>query len=335
MATFQKRGNRWRAIIRKSGHPAKSKTFSTKAMAQRWAQETERSMERLEWNDPEQLKHITVTELIAQYKEEVRGIKPLHSTKDRSLRYISEFIGNRTLAALRPADVIAFGRKRLEKVSRATMTVEVRYLAEVLRTARAMWSLPVNDQVVKDALIVMGQQGMTGRSNERDRRPTEEELGKLREYWSGAPGEIPMGDLMDFAVASCMRLGEICRIRWDDLDITEKTVVIRDRKDPRKREGNHQTVPLLGDAWDIVQRQPQSDDGRIFPFLSKSISQMWWRTTNAIGIQNLRFHDLRHEGISRLFEQGYQIQEVALVSGHKKWDHLRRYTQLNAKDLHR
>ncbi|MCG7868389.1 MAG: site-specific integrase [Candidatus Thiodiazotropha taylori] len=292
-------------------------------------------MERMEWNDPEQLKHITIAELITQYKEEVGAIKPLHPTKDRSLRYVSETIGNRTLAAFRPADVIAFGRKRLKKVSPSTMTVEVRYLAEVLRTARAMWNLPVTDQTVKDALLVMGQQGMTGQPVERNRRPSDEELEILRKFWAGTSGEIPMADLMDFAIASCMRLGEICRICWDDINVADKTVVIRDRKDPRNKEGNHQTVPLLGEAWDIVQRQPQTDDERIFPYLSKTVSHMWWRTTKVLGIPDLRFHDLRHEGISRLFEQGYQIQEVALVSGHKKWDHLRRYTQLKAGDLHR
>lgn len=334
MATFQKRGKRWRAIIRKSGHPAKSKTFSTKAMAQRWAQETERSMERMEWNDPEILKKTSLEELITQYKEEVGAIKALHSTKDRSLRYISESIGNRTLAELRPADVIAYGRKRQKKVSPSTIMVEVRYLAEVLRTARAMWSLPITDQVVKDALIIMNQQGMTGQSVERDRRPTESELKKLQDYWDSTKRETPMSDLMEFAIASCMRLGEICRIRWDDIDVTDKTIVIRDRKDPRKKQGNHQTVPLLGDAWDIVQRQPQTDE-RIFPYRMETVSILWLRSTRALNIHDLRFHDLRHEGISRLFEQGYQIQEVALVSGHKRWDHLRRYTQLKAGDLHR
>ncbi|MCU7862416.1 MAG: site-specific integrase [Candidatus Thiodiazotropha sp. (ex Lucinoma borealis)] len=303
-------------------------------MAQRWAQETERSMERMEWNDPELLKKTTLAELIAQYKEEVGAIKALHSTKERSLRYISESIGNRTLAELRPADVIAYGRKRQKKVSPSTITVEVRYLAEVLRTARAMWSLPITDQVVKDALIIMNQQEMTGQSQERDRRPTEAELAKLRAYWVNTPRETPMCDLMDFAIASCMRLGEICRIRWDDIDVTDKTIVIRDRKDPRKKKGNHQIVPLLGDAWDIVQRQPQIDK-RVFPYRPATVSQLWWRIAKLLDIHDLRFHDLRHEGISRLFEQGYQIQEVALVSGHKKWDHLRRYTQLKAGDLHR
>jgi integrase len=55
----------------------------------------------------------------------------------------------------------------------------------------------------------------------------------------------------------------------------------------------------------------------------------------AHGIDNLKFHDLRHGGVSRLFEQGYSIEQVALVSGHRDWKMLARYTQIKAKDLHR
>jgi site-specific recombinase XerD len=65
-----------------------------------------------------------------------------------------------------------------------------------------------------------------------------------------------------------------------------------------------------------------------------TITTIFPRAKNALGIQNLHFHDLRHEGVSRLFEQGYQIQEVALVSGHRDWTMLARYTQIKAKDLH-
>jgi site-specific recombinase XerD len=54
-----------------------------------------------------------------------------------------------------------------------------------------------------------------------------------------------------------------------------------------------------------------------------------------LGIIDLHFHDLRHEGTSKLFEEGYQIQQVALVTGHKDWRHLRRYTNLKPEDLHK
>jgi integrase len=105
-------------------------------------------------------------------------------------------------------------------------------------------------------------------------------------------------------VASAWRLGEITRVIWADLNKHHKTIIILDRKDPRNKYGNDQEVPLLGDAWTILNRQPKGDD-RIFPYNEKSVGTAFRRACRKLGIDNLHFHDLRHEGTSRLFEAGY------------------------------
>jgi integrase len=96
---------------------------------------------------------------------------------------------------------------------------------------------------------------------------------------------------------------------------------------------------LLGKTFEIVQRQPRpaevTRDSRIFPVNKDTVTTIFPRAKVALGIDDLNFHDLRHEAVSRLFEQGYQIPEVALISGHKDRNMLPRYTQLKAKDLHR
>jgi integrase len=136
-----------------------------------------------------------------------------------------------------------------------------------------------------------------------------------------------------------MRVEEITLLRWSDLNIKDRTIIIRNRKHPRQKEGNDQEVPLLGKAFEIIQRQPRPDqltrDARIFPVKVDTITTIFPRAKKALGIHDLHFHDLRHEGVSRLFELGFQIQEVALVSGHRDWKMLARYTQIKAKDLHR
>ncbi|MGT2493162.1 tyrosine-type recombinase/integrase [Cupriavidus basilensis] len=71
------------------------------------------------------------------------------------------------------------------------------------------------------------------------------------------------------------------------------------------------------------------------PYGAPTFSSLFPRACNALGIVDLRFHDLRHEGVSRLFEAGYSIEQVALISGHKDWKQLQRYTQIKAKNLHR
>jgi integrase len=127
-----------------------------------------------------------------------------------------------------------------------------------------------------------------------------------------------------------MRIGEVCAIRWEDLHEEHKTVIVRDRKDPRKKIGNHMKVPLLGGALDIIQRQLKIDDPRIFPFNARSVTAGYRRARKALGIDDLRYHDLRREGASRLFEQGYPIDRVAQVTGHRDLNTLWRvYTDLS------
>ena len=89
-----------------------------------------------------------------------------------------------------------------------------------------------------------------------------------------------------------------------------------------------------GDTWDLVQAQPK-DNARIFPIGDSTLSKYFTWACTALSIPDLHFHDLRHHGISLLFEQGYRIEQVALVSGHKSWQHLKRYTNLRPEDLHK
>ena len=177
-----------------------------------------------------------------------------------------------------------------------------------------------------------------GKSKRRDRRPTESELQQLRGYFAQTAwrSQIPMADIIDFAILSAKREGEITRLLWSDLDAGTRTGLLRDAKHPRKKVGNHKRFPLLGEAWAIVQRQPRIDgEDRIFPYNSKSVGTAFSRACLRLAIHDLCFHDLRHEAASRLFEQGYDIPEVAAVTLHESWNELKRYTQLRPESLHR
>lgn len=150
-----------------------------------------------------------------------------------------------------------------------------------------------------------------------------------------------MGRIVRFAIATAMRQEEICKIEWDDVDLKKRIVVIRDRKDPRRRDGNHQRVPLLNltgfDAWHLLLEQKvlTGGRGRCFPYHHKSVGTAFRRARKEIGIEDLRFHDLRHEATSRLSEAALSIERVALVTGHRDWKMLRRYTNLKPEDLHK
>jgi integrase len=191
---------------------------------------------------------------------------------------------------------------------------------------------------VKDAREALRMIGLIAKSRRRNRRPTPVEIERLCLYWRENRRQIvPMADLTEFAIASGMRLGEICSIRWRDLDQIGRAVLIRDRKDPRQKIGNDELVPLLDvagyDALAIIQRQPPSTDGRIFPYRAASVSTLFARASQRLGIENLHYHDLRHDAVSRLFEAGLRIEQVSLISGHKDWKTLQRYTHLKPEDV--
>lgn len=113
-----------------------------------------------------------------------------------------------------------------------------------------------------------------------------------------------------------------------------KTVLVRDRKDQRKKQGNHMLVPLLAKSFDIAMRQPRNST-LIFPYNSRSVTAGFQRVRNSLEIEDLRYHDLRREGASRLFEKGYSIEEVAQVTGHRNSNVLWQvYTQLFPHNLH-
>jgi integrase len=218
-----------------------------------------------------------------------------------------------------------------------TIAVDLTYLASVIKAAKNIWRWPVNLDAIDQARAYMTHIGLSTRSMERTRRPTKTELGNISTWFLvKVRQQVPMPDLIAFAVDTAMRLSEIINLKWADLNEQDKTIIIRNRKHPRAKVGNDQEVPLLGEAFNIIKRQPKIEkEARIFPVTEGTVSSLFPRACRALGIEDLRFHDLRHEGVSRLFEQGYSIEQVALVSGHRDWKMLARYTQIRAKDLHR
>ena len=333
MASIIKVRDRWRAQIRRKGHASISETFPTKTLAQKWATETEASINARRYRDERSLDKITLAELIQQYREELSHVE-FGKNKTAVLTALENKLGHHTLAELSDDRLTQYIKdRRREGAGGVTIAIDLTYLGGIFKTARQIWKIPVSMDAITTARAYMSHVKISTRSKERTRRPSKDELDRLCDYFDGR-SRMPMRDIIQFAVATAMRLDEIMRVRWDDLNETDKTIVIRDRKHPNQKLGNDQEVPLLGESFEIVKRQPKVED-RIFPYNGKTISSIFPRACQALGIEDLRFHDLRHEGVSRLFERGFRIEQVSLVSGHRDWKMLKRYTQLKAADLHR
>lgn len=331
MASIIQIENKWRAQVRRKGHPKLCKTFATREEAEGWALDTEA---RLTDTAPV-VKQSQATEsdammcvLIDRYLLQVPA---LSVWKRESLKHLRKGIGHLDASKLTVADVIAYVERR--GYGPSTAQVEMSSLSMLLKTARLLWGYDIPD-ILDDIRDVLRLKGCYKKSKERDRRPEEDELEALGQ-WFDLNSNLPMRDIMWFSIHSTMRASEVTRIRWEDYDPTAKTIIIRDRKDPRRKIGNHQEVPLLDDAIAIIERQPTRGGEFIFPYNSPTFSTLFPRACKALGIKDLRWHDLRHEGTSRLFEMGYQIHEVPLFTGHKDWHQLKRYTHLRAKTLRR
>jgi len=330
MAVIERRGKKWRALVRVKGHPSASRTFNGRRMADEWAKATE---DALRAGGKAPAESVTLETLIDRYVRELARVgRPVSLTKKGNLQRWKESLGSREVTTLTGQDVVTHLASR--DISPATRTMELGFLADVLGAGRSLWDMTIPD-VVAAARPMLRRARMIGKPKERDRRPTPQELADLANFYRFNFGKVPMRDLIPFAIETAMRLGEIVGLRWGDYRPGDKPMIlIRDRKDPQRKDGNDQWVPLLGDSAAIIDRQPRTGP-LIFPFKPDSIGASFRRACLRLQIDDLHFHDLRHEGTSRLFEQGYQIQEVAMVTGHKDWKSLKRYTQLKPASLHR
>lgn len=326
MATIIPHGDKYRAVVRKKGHPTKTKVFSKKALAKQWVAEIMVSMERREVTSS----HVRIVDLIDKYLKEIEPLQPTGEQNRKNYRTLQRNVKGLTLEHLTATGLMDWVRDSREGASKATIAMDLTMITAVLRTAEAFWKLTVPWRELQKGRLALRRMGMVGKAKERSRRPEGDELDRIKAQLRSS---MPMHDLIDFAVTTAMRSGEVTRLKWSDLNEVKRTILIRDRKHPNQKIGNDQVVPLLGDAFDIIKRQPKTGE-LIFPYNARSVETAFQRARNAAGVKDLRYHDLRHHGISLMFERGYAIQEVSLVSGHRSWDQLRRYTNLKPESLH-
>lgn len=335
MASIIQINGKWRALIRRKGHPSYCQTFPTKAQAQTWARGIEADIDRGQVLAPRTVvgRVVLVSDLIDTYRKLRAKNRPVDddTTEHYMLKALQRGLGSLDVSRLSADDLVAYAQARAEEgAGPYTVNMDISKLGTVLRLAGVAMKLVLPD-VVGQARPMLTHFGLIGSGGKRERRPTEDEMQRLLEWLDANKGPL-YADVVRFAVATAMRRGEIVRLRWADVDETKRLVLVRDRKDPRKKIGNDQWVPLLGEAWTLVQAQPRGDV--IWPLHEQTISKYFKEACDALAIPDLHFHDLRHDGISRLFEQGFDIPRVALVSGHKSWSNLKRYTNLKPEDLH-
>ncbi|WP_374322995.1 tyrosine-type recombinase/integrase [Aquipseudomonas alcaligenes] len=343
MATIVKTdAGTWKALVRKTGWPTNTKTFRTKRDAEDWARRTEDEMVRGVYIQRSGSERMTLEKALERYLAEVTPSKKPTTRKAEATKakQLIQHLGKYSLAAL-SAEIIANYRdtrlgtlsKRGAPTSNNTVRLELALLSHLFTVAIQEWGLGLTFNPVLNIRKPSPGDG-------RDRRLSTEEERHLLAAVNNHSNPM-LGWIVRIALETGMRSSEITGLRCYQVDLKKRVVRLADTKNDSAR-----TVPLTKLATETFKAalenparpkdcnlvffgEPGKDDKRR-PY---AFTKTWGLLKKKLGMPDLRFHDLRHEAVSRLVEGGLSDQEVSAISGHKSMQMLKRYTHLRAEDL--
>ena len=313
MATIRKRGNKYQVQIRFTGSSPISRSFITKKDAQLWARQMEIKHDQNELQPNRNcLKHIELSDLVVRYLDEVVSRKRCGQTDAITLNaFLKHSITQKTLSEITKADFAKYRDDRLKMIKASTLKRELNPLRHMFEIAKTEWNIPLKENPLDKLKL-------NAPDNKRQRRLQAGEYDRLIK--AAQTRQNPwIEKLIIFAVETAMRRGEIFALRWSDVNLERRCVTILESKN-----GHSRTIPLTLKAYALMQGLDREDD-RVFPVTKNALKMAWGRMMTLAEIDDLRFHDLRHEAVSRFFEMGLTVPEVASISGHRDMKMLMRY----------
>lgn len=319
MASIRFRTNKWQCRIQRLGYPVLSKAFDTKEDAQRWARGVERAMDLGEYTSAE-TDTTTLADLIDRYKKEVTPTKRGAVQEKYRLGVVrADKVATLNIKSITSADVAAFRDRRLGKVKPVTARHDLCALSGVFEHARLEWSYPITNPVrgIRKPSIGQGRdRRLVG--NEEERLLTA--FQKCRSSW--------IKPLFQFSIETACRQSEALKLKWADVDMGKRIAILRGTKN-----GDNRIIPLSGKALQVLKALPRDLKGNVFPVPMPTVRSAFECACKRAEIEGLRWHDLRHEAVSRLHERGLSTVEVASISGHKTLACLARYSHMKVERL--
>jgi integrase len=330
MATIRNRNGKWQVQVRRNGHPARTKSFLSKRDAIQWARQTEAELDATALHhDPRVLERTTIRDLLLRYRQEVTITKRGQASECTRIDvFLRQTWADKPLSQATPQVFSRYRDERLHTVSAGTVIRDLGLLRAIFEVARLEWDTPLVENPVAKVRKPKAPDA-------RERRLMPGELDHLlRACEANRNDWLRCGILL--AVETGMRRGELFSIRWADVGFDAAILLIRKTKNGHARRIPLTTkvVKLLGEATS-TEHKPRE---RVFPVTADAFRLCWERCKRlagekAPGLLDFRFHDLRHEAVSRFFELGLSVPEVALISGHRDPRMLFRYTHLRAEDI--
>ena len=321
----------YRVQIRAKGQKQITATFTRKTDAKIWAKETEIALRNGKYFKTAEAKKHTATEMIERY---IRDVLPRKKDGLRSqkiqLLWWKEKIGHLVLADITPAtivehrDILASGITiRGSKRSDATANRYLAAIGHVFTIAIKEWGWIEESPMNKVSKLK--------ESRGRVRFLTQEE--RLRVLEACKESRCPyLHAIITLAVSTGMRKNEILYLKWEDVDLIKGRVIVQESKN-----GERRAIPLIGYAHEVIKQLfkartnlspllfPSSDLSHSQPY---DIRTAWENTLKRAGIENFKFHDLRHDRASTLAQGGASIAQIAEVLGHKTLQMVKRYAHL-------
>lgn len=343
MPTIRERNGKYQAQVRIKVDGVivhqESATFDKRPQALRWGVALETKIEK-EGIEAHRTRNTTLSALMDLHLAQLATL----GRDDRS--FTSRFktmrlaaFTNKPIHLVTSSDIVSWAIKfgagetptRGKPRAPATVLTHLMGLSALYAAAPVAYSTPADKSVVANAINYLKGARVAATSNHRDRRVSDAEIDQIEAFHNKQPfTRIPMPTIARFLIALPRRRTEQMTALWEDYDPVHHTLILRDTKHPTKVRV--ETVPVPPKAQEILASMKRGT-GALFPYNPKSLSSAFLRASKMLGLPNLHLHDLRHEGISRLFEEGLSIQHVALISGHTSWDTLKRYTHIKPSDV--
>jgi len=319
MASFRKRGDKWQARVHRKDHSPVVKSFNTKADAVKWARHTESQLD-LGTLAPKKAMP-PLTRIVDRYLAEVTPTKKGAAQElNRGRQIASTSLGSMQLDKITSEVVSRYRDGRLREVSNNTVRLELAFISVVFEQCAKEWGFKVSNPVKQI------RTPKPGKPRQRRLRPGEEEVLLAA---CAASSTTYLHSLVVLAIETGMRFGELVSITWGNVDLSARTV-----HRPDTKNGHPRTVPLSARARRAIRTVPSGYEGRVFMGKPGSIRAAFGAALKRSGVgSDLRFHDLRHEAVTRLFEKGLNPIEVGMISGHRSMSMLQRYTHLGPKEL--
>ncbi|MCJ2105920.1 site-specific integrase [Methylobacterium sp. E-041] len=324
MASIRKRNGSWQAQVRITGAAPVSRTFATKIEAKRWSIQAEAAVgdarSQLDYEDQQQE---TIGSILTRYGNEISPTKRGCPREQSIIRLVTKYpLHSVRLNDLSEGKAAYYRDTRLKVAKPATVVRELAVLSHALEIARRVWDLPVKENVFRKV-------HKPAVNNARTRRLEHRELEKITTAIHDRGCDY-LTDIITLAIETGARGCELFGIELQHIDFCKKTVYF-----PITKNGSPRTIPLTPNAIEAIIRIISKNDVKtnLITQSKHQVKRNWILSVKKSGIKGLHFHDLRHEAISRFFEMGLTVPEVAMISGHRDYKMLARYTHIRPENV--